>query len=140
MSLQNCNVLFVCVENSNRSQMAEAFARLHGGEAVNAWSAGSCPSGTVNSRAINAMKELGLDLSTHTSKGLDDLPAVEWDWIVTMGCGDACPNIPAKNRDDWALPDPREMAPEDFNKVRDEIQGRVVALLRLMNVEINSYE
>lgn len=140
MSVQKCNLLFVCVENSNRSQMAEAFARLHGGDAVNAWSAGSRPCGSVNHRAIAAMQELNIDLTTHTSKGLDDVPAVEWDWIVTMGCGDACPHIPAKNRADWALPDPREMAPEDINKVRDEIQGRVVALLRHMDVEVNNNE
>ena len=140
MSDQKCNLLFVCIENSNRSQMAEAFARLHGGDAVNAWSAGSRPCGSVNPRAVAAMQERNVDLTVHSSKGLDDVPAVEWDWIVTMGCGDACPSIPARNRDDWALPDPREMDPEDFNKVRDEIEGRVVSLLRQMNVEVKNYE
>lgn len=112
-------LLFVCVENSNRSQMAEAFARLHGGEKVVAWSAGSRPSGVVNPRATAAMKEKGVDLSNHHSKSLDDLPEVTWDLVITMGCGDACPHLPARHRDDWALPDPRNMEPGEFNKVRE---------------------
>ncbi len=122
-------LLFVCVENSNRSQMAEAFARLHGGDAVEAWSAGSRPSGTVNPKAVAAMTERGIDLSTHRSKGLDELPAGEWEWVITMGCGDACPHLPARRRDDWALADPRNMAPEDFNEVRDSIERHVLALI-----------
>lgn len=124
------HILFVCVENSNRSQMAEAFARRHGGEGIEAWSAGSRPSGTVNPRATAAMKEIGIDLTTHRSKGLEDLPAVEWDWVITMGCGDSCPHLPARNRADWPLPDPKHMEPEDFNRVRDEIERRVREVLR----------
>src|SRR5205809_4094423 len=86
-------LLFVCVENSNRSQMAEAFARIHGGDAVEAYSAGSRPSGRINPRAVEAMREIGYDLSTHASKGLADFDGQEFDVAVTMGCGDECPLV-----------------------------------------------
>jgi arsenate reductase (thioredoxin) len=122
-------VLFVCVENSNRSQMAEAFARMHGAGKVEAFSAGSRPSGVVNPRAIRAMKELGYDLTAHRSMGLDEIPEGPYAAVVTMGCGDACPWVPAERREDWALPDPREMEPEEFNAVRDEVERRVRGLL-----------
>lgn len=122
-------VLFVCVENSNRSQMAEAFARMHGAELVDAHSAGSRPSGRVNPRAIAAMRERGYDLATHRSTGLDDIPPGPYAAVVTMGCGDECPWIPAERCEDWALPDPREMPPEQFNQVRDEVERRVLDLL-----------
>lgn len=120
-------VVFVCVENSNRSQMAEAFARMTGG--VEAHSAGSRPSGKVNAKAIEVMKELGYDLTTHHSKSLDDLPAVPFDAAVTMGCGDACPNVRASRREEWNIPDPKEMPPEEFRKVRDLIGSKVRELL-----------
>ena len=122
-------VLFVCVENSNRSQMAEAFARMHGAGRVEAFSAGSKPSGVVNPKAVEAMKELGYDLTTHGSKSLDEVPRGPYDAVVTMGCGDACPWIPAERREDWELQDPKHMPPEEFRKVRDDIQRRVRALL-----------
>jgi len=122
-------LLFVCIENSNRSQIAEAFARIHGGGRVEAWSAGSRPSGRVNPRAIEAMRELGYDLSAHASKSLDDLPSVEFDAVVTMGCGDACPFVAARRRLDWQIPDPREMSPADFRAVRDRIEREVLDLL-----------
>ena len=83
--------LFVCIENSNRSQMAQAFAKIWGGEKVEAYSAGSRPSGKINPKAIASMSELGYDLSTHDSKSLDEIPAIQFDYVVTMGCGDACP-------------------------------------------------
>lgn len=123
------NVLFVCVENSNRSQMAEGFARHYGGTDVHAFSAGSKPSGKVNPKAIAAMAELGIDLCDHQSNDLASLPQIDWDWVITMGCGDACPHLPAKNRDDWALQDPRDLPPDQFNVVRDEIRDRVKKLL-----------
>ena len=122
-------VLFVCVENSNRSQMAEAFARLHGGGAVEAHSAGSRPSGRVNPKAIAAMAERGIDLSAHTSKGLDAVEQLAFDAAVTMGCGDACPHVRARIRDDWALADPRELDADGVRAVRDEIERRVKELL-----------
>ena len=123
-------VLFVCVENSNRSQMAQAFARIHGGADIEVYSAGSKPSGTVNPRAIESMRERGYDLSGHTSKSLDDLPLDrEWDFVATMGCGDNCPLLRARRREDWNLPDPKNLPPEEFRRVRDEIEGRVKTML-----------
>ena len=121
-------VLFVCVENSNRSQMAEAFARRLGGNGVEALSAGSKPSGRINPKAIRFMAELGIDLSTHASKSLADI-AGEFDAVITMGCGDSCPWMPAKRREDWALPDPRDLDDDGYRGVRDEIGARVKALL-----------
>jgi protein-tyrosine-phosphatase len=121
-------VLFVCVENSNRSQMAEAFARIHGGDGVEALSAGSRPSGKINPKAVRFMGELGYDLAAHSSKSLDDIDG-EFDAVVTMGCGDACPWVPAKRREDWALPDPRDMDDAGYRAVRDDISARVQALL-----------
>jgi protein-tyrosine-phosphatase len=122
-------VLFVCVENSNRSQMAEAFARMHGADTIDAQSAGSRPSGRVNPKAVAAMKELGYDLTTHSSKGLDEFNGKEVEVAVTMGCGDECPLVIAKHRIDWQIPDPRDMTPEDFLGVRDLIEQKVKALI-----------
>src|SRR5262245_41929699 len=122
-------VIFVCIENSNRSQMAQAFARMIGGANVEAHSAGSRPSGRVNPKAIAAMAALGYDLTTHSSKGLDDYNGQEFDAAVTMGCGDACPLVKAKRRIDWQIPDPRDMGPEEFRKVRDQIGEKVRELL-----------
>ena len=121
-------VLFVCVENSNRSQMAEAFARMLGGDAVEAISAGSRPSGRINPKAIRFMDELGYDLSAHASKSLDEVGG-EFDAVITMGCGDSCPWVAAKRREDWALPDPRDMDDDGYRAVRDRIGARVRELL-----------
>ena len=122
-------VLFVCVENSCRSQMAEGFARALGLGRVEAHSAGSRPSGRVDPRTIEMMREAGIDLSGARSKGLDDLPGGTWDWIVTMGCGDACPHLPARDRADWDLPDPKGMDDAGFREVRDRTQALVADLL-----------
>jgi arsenate reductase len=124
-------LLFVCIENSNRSQMANAFAKIVGeslGVPVEAFSAGSRPSGIVNPKAIAAMAELGYDLTTHDSKSLDDVPHTGYDAVVTMGCGDACPFVEGRLHEDWALPDPKHMEPEEFRTVRDEIRRRVADL------------
>lgn len=121
-------VLFVCVENANRSQMAEAFARIHGGDQVEAFSAGSRPSGQINPKAVRFMSELGYDLTAHGSKSLDEI-AGEFDAVITMGCGDDCPWVPARRREDWALPDPKHMDDGAYRAVRDEISARVRALL-----------
>lgn len=121
-------VLFVCVENSNRSQMAEAFAHIHGGDDVEALSAGSAPSGVINPKAIRFMSELGYDLTRHASKSLDEIEG-EFDAVVTMGCGDNCPWVPAKRREDWALADPKYMDDAEYRAVRDEIGMRVKRLL-----------
>jgi arsenate reductase (thioredoxin) len=122
-------MLFVCVENSNRSQMAEAFARMHGGAGVEAFSAGSRPSGAINPKAIEAMRERGYDLSRHDSKSLSQIPDVEYDFVATMGCGDACPMVKAKRREDWAIPDPKHLSPDEFRQVRDLIESRVIVTL-----------
>lgn len=122
-------ILFVCVENSNRSQMAEAFARMHGGHEVEAHSAGSRPSGRINPRAIEAMRELGYDLTTHDSKSLEQFTGTAVDVAVTMGCGDACPLVAATRREEWNIPDPREMPPDQFRQVRDLIDRKVKELL-----------
>lgn len=110
--------------------MAQAFALMHGREAVEAFSAGSKPSGIINTKAIAAMKELGYDLSTQNSKSLEQVKQfAPFDAVVTMGCGDACPWMPAKQFIDWQIPDPRNMEPAEFNKVRDIIEGQVKKLL-----------
>ena len=123
-------LLFVCIENSNRSQMSQAFAKILGGENVDAYSAGSKPSGIVNPKAIAAMKELGYDLSTHDSKSLEEVKEfAPFDAVVTMGCGDACPWMPAKQFIDWQIPDPKHMEPAQFNEIRDLIGEKVKALI-----------
>jgi arsenate reductase len=123
-------LLFVCVENSNRSQMSQAFATIHGGSAIEAYSAGSKPSGIVNPKAIAAMKELGYDLSKHDSKSLEEVKQyAPFDVVVTMGCGDACPWMPAKQFVDWQIPDPKHMEPKEFNEVRDFIEKKVKELI-----------
>jgi arsenate reductase (thioredoxin) len=123
-------VIFVCIENSNRSQMAEAFARIHGAGRVEAVSAGSRPSGLINPKAVEAMKQVGYDLTLHNSKGLDDFNGQVFDAAVTMGCGDECPFVLAKQRVEWNIPDPKEMPPEQFGKVRDAIEAKVIDLVR----------
>jgi protein-tyrosine-phosphatase len=125
-------ILFVCVENSNRSQMAEAFAKIHGKGKVEVYSSGSRPSGIINPKAIAAMKELGYDLTQHDSKSLDEIPKIKYDYAITMGCGDECPFVIADHRDDWKLEDPKHMEPAQFNQVRDEIERRVLDLLAKM--------
>jgi protein-tyrosine-phosphatase len=124
-------LLFVCVENSNRSQMSQALASMIGGDRVDAFSAGSKPSGIINPKAISAMRELGYDLSSHVSKSLDEVRSVApFDVVVTMGCGDACPWMPAERFVDWSIPDPKEMNEDDFRKIRDQIGELVRQLLK----------
>jgi arsenate reductase (thioredoxin) len=125
-------VVFVCVENSNRSQMAEAFARIHGSGLVEAYSAGSRPSGRVNPKAVDSMREVGYDLSRHDSKSLADLAGMGFDVAVTMGCGDECPLIKAKRREDWNIPDPKEMPPDQFREIRNLIEKKVKELLQTL--------
>jgi len=123
-------ILFVCIENSNRSQMAQAFATMYGKGAIQAFSAGSRPSGIINPKAIAAMKELDYDLSKHNSKSLDEVRIhAPFDAVITMGCGDACPWMPAQQHTDWQIPDPRNMDKEEFNKVRDQISDLVKNLV-----------
>jgi protein-tyrosine-phosphatase len=112
--------------------MAEGFAQALGGGRIATHSAGSRPSGQVNPRAIVFMREKGIDLTKQASKGFDDLPpGVRWDFVVTMGCGDACPHLPARTRLDWDLPDPKALPDDDFRRVRDRIESLVGDVLEL---------
>ena len=109
--------------------MAEAFARTHGAGKVEAHSAGSRPSGRVNPKAVEAMREVGYDLTTHTSKGLDGFNGTAVEVAVTMGCGDECPLVLAGRRVDWQIPDPRDMTPDEFRGVRNLIETKVKELI-----------
>ena len=121
-------VLFVGVDNSCRSQIAEALARLFFAERLEAHSAGSRPSGSVHPKAVLALRSMGYDLTRHRSKALGDLPDVEWDWAISMGCGDECPGVRARQRLDWQIPDPRHLPLEDVEEVRDLIRVRIEEL------------
>lgn len=128
------NIVFVCVENSCRSQMAEALARMHQPNGYAIYSAGSRPSGVVNPRAVEVMAELHYDLSRHQSRSLDHLPDLDYDAVITMGCGDNCPELSAKIKEDWGLPDPKHLPIDEFRQVRDRIEQQVLDLYqRLAN-------
>ena len=124
------SILFVCVANSCRSQMAEAIARSIVGASWEIWSAGSHPSGQVHPVAVQLTQELGLDVSAHRSKGLDQVPARTWDYVVTMGCGDACPTVRAHHRVDWQIPDPVGLPLEEARHIRDQLAQQVRQLLQ----------
>ncbi len=128
-------VLFVCVENSCRSQIAEAFAKIHGGNELESYSAGSRASGKVNEKAIKSMQETGYDLGTHKSKSLSDVPDIEYDFAITMGCGDECPHIRAKQREDWVIQDPKNMNQQEFNKIRDIIEEKILSLIENQDLQ-----
>ena len=127
-------ILFVCVENACRSQVAQAFAAYYGQGRVEAQSAGSRPRGSVDSTAIAVMRERGIDMSAHTSKGLADLPSIRWDAIVTMGCGDVCPQLPATRRIDWQIPDPARQPVETYRAICDLIERHIKALLEELSL------
>jgi protein-tyrosine-phosphatase len=121
-------IIFICVENSNRSQMAEAFGCMYAPPGVEVYSAGSKPSGRVNPKAVEAMKELGYDMSTHRSKGVDELPPGAFDIVISL-CGDECPTLNANRRIDWQIPDPKNLSEGDYREVRNLIGRMVKALL-----------
>lgn len=122
-------IAFICVENANRSQMAEAFARAIGGRDIEAHSAGSRPCGMVNAGTVESMRRAGYDLSNQSSKSLDALAHLELDVAVTMGCGDECPGLRAARRIEWNIPDPRDLSRRQFDQVRDLIGQKVRALI-----------
>lgn len=122
-------VIFVCIENSCRSQMAEAFGRIHGEGKLEVHSSGSKPSGKVNPRAIEFMAELDYDLSQHDSKPLSEFEGMHFDYAITMGCGDECPMIKADHREDWGIPDPKNEDADTFREIRSLIENKVKALL-----------
>ncbi len=109
--------------------MAEGFATALANDRADAWSAGSAPGARVHPLAIQVMKEKEIDIALGLTKSLDDLPDQRWDYVITMGCGDACPIVPARKKADWKISDPKNGPIEDFRIVRDEIETRVKALL-----------
>jgi arsenate reductase (thioredoxin) len=125
-------VLFVCVHNAGRSQMAAGFLQHLAGDRVEVLSAGSQPADAVNPVAVAAMAEVGIDLAVATPKLLTDAAVQEADVVVTMGCGDACPFYPGKRYEDWPLDDPAGQGIEGVRPIRDEIRSRVEALVAEM--------
>ena len=123
------NILFVCQENACRSQMAEAFARYYGKGVVNAASAGSRSRGYVDTGAKSVMAECGISLDDHESKGLEALPVQQWDVVIGMGCGNACPQVDAVEHLEWNIPDPVGEPPARYRAVRDLIDTHVKALV-----------
>lgn len=123
-------ILFVCIENSCRSQMAGGFAKFYGEDRVEVFSAGSNPSGKVDQTAIEVMKEKGIDISSQSSKGFKELPYKDFDYVITMGCGDVCPFVPAKTRIEWEIEDPKGKSKEEFRKTRDKIENKVKEFLK----------
>jgi len=115
--------------------MAEAFSKIHGKHVIEAYSAGSRPLGTVNDKAIKSMRKVGYDLTTHKSKSLNDIPNVEYDFAITMGCGDECPYVRTKQRQNWGLPDPKNMNDSEFDQVRDLIEEKVLSFINILSIE-----
>ena len=122
-------VLFVCVHNAGRSQMAAGFMRELGGDRVEVLSAGSAPKDSINPIAVEAMAEVGIDIRNQQPKVLTTEAVLESDAVITMGCGDACPFYPGKRYEDWVLEDPAGQDIVFVRNVRDEIKGRVATLL-----------
>ncbi|MFM9099249.1 MAG: arsenate reductase ArsC [Actinomycetota bacterium] len=122
-------VLFVCVHNAGRSQMAAGFMEHHGGGRVEVLSAGSAPKESINPVAVEAMLEKGIDIANRKPKVLTNESVQASDVVITMGCGDACPFYPGKRYEDWVLEDPAGQNLEFVRRVRDEIEARVKQLL-----------
>jgi arsenate reductase len=123
-------VLFVCVHNAGRSQMAAGFLRELGKDRVEVLSAGSAPKGSINPVAVAAMAEVGIDIANNSPKVLTPEAVEASDVVITMGCGDVCPFYPGKRYEDWVLDDPAGQGIESVRIIRDEIKGRIEALLR----------
>ncbi|MCX6429848.1 MAG: arsenate reductase ArsC [Actinobacteria bacterium] len=129
MSPKKPTVLFVCVHNAGRSQMAAGFMRELAGDRVEVLSAGSMPKDSINPIAVEAMAELGIDIAGQQPKVLTNEAVMEADTVVTMGCGDACPFYPGKRYEDWVLEDPAGQDIAFVRNVRDDIKQRVEQLL-----------
>lgn len=129
MSSHKPTVLFVCVHNAGRSQMAAGFMKTLGADRVEVLSAGSAPKDSINPIAVQAMQELGIDISNNVPKVLTPEAVQESDAVITMGCGDACPFYPGKRYEDWVLDDPAGQGIESVRIIRDEIKKRVEQLL-----------
>ena len=129
MSKEKKKILFVCVENARRSQMAEGFAKAFGQGKLEVYSAGSRPSLEIDPLVIEVMKEKRIDLTAKRPKGLNDLPPIEMDYLITMGCEEVCPAVLAKKIMEWKIPDPKGKSIDFFREVRDIIEGKVKSLL-----------
>jgi arsenate reductase len=129
MKKQRQTIVFICVENARRSQIAEAFAEAIGQGELEVYSAGSRPSSAIDPIVIEVMKERGIDLSSKRPKGLNDLPPIEMDYLITMGCEETCPAVPAKKIIEWEIPDPKGKSIVIFREVRDLIETKVKSLL-----------
>ena len=130
MSDETKKILFVCVQNASRSQMAQGFAETFGKGRVEVYSAGSRPSSHINPLAIEVMKEKGIDLLSRHPKGLNDLPPVEMDYLVTMGCEETCPAVVAKKIIEWQIPDPKGKPIDEVRRIRDMLEVKVKMLLK----------
>ncbi|ACV08035.1 arsenate reductase ArsC [Jonesia denitrificans] len=129
------SVLFVCVHNAGRSQMAAGFLRHLGGDNVEVRSAGSAPANQINPVAVDAMNEVGIDITAEQPKVLTTDAVQASDVVITMGCGDACPIFPGKRYEDWKLEDPAGQGIESVRPIRDEIRQRILTLLGELGVE-----
>jgi protein-tyrosine-phosphatase len=129
MSDKKATVLFVCVHNAGRSQMAAGYLQHLAGDRVQVLSAGTEPKNEINPSAIAAMAEEGIDIANNTPKVLTDSAVKESDYVITMGCGDTCPFFPGKTYLDWPLNDPAGKGVEDVRPIRDEIRAKVEALI-----------
>ena len=129
MLKEKMKIVFVCVENARRSQMAQGFAEAFGEGKIEGYSAGSRPSSHIDPLVIEVMKEKGIDLSARRPKSLDDLPPIEMDYLVTMGCEETCPAVSAKRMIEWEIPDPKGRGIDVVRTVRDVIEKKVRALL-----------
>ena len=133
MQGEKLRIVFVCVENARRSQMAQGFAEAFGQGKVEVYSAGSHPSSQIDPLVTEVMKERGIDLSSKRPKGLNDLPPVEMDYLITMGCEETCPAIRAKKTIEWEIPDPKGKSISGFREVRNMIENKIRALLAEIN-------
>jgi protein-tyrosine-phosphatase len=131
------SVLFVCVHNAGRSQMAAAFLAAMAGDHVYVSSAGSEPADSVNPAVVKAMLEEGIDISAESPKMLDTAQVCESDVVITMGCGDACPVFPGKRYEDWKLEDPAGQGVDAVRPIRDEIRGLVQTLINSLDIGSN---
>jgi arsenate reductase len=128
--MEKKRIVFICVENARRSQMAEAFADAFGQGKLEVYSAGSRPSLEIDPLVIEVMKEKGIDLTAKRPKGLNDLPPIEMDYLVTMGCEETCPAVPTKKIIEWEIPDPKGKSINIVRNVRDMIDEKVRAFLK----------
>jgi len=122
-------VLFVCVHNAGRSQMAAGLLKALAGDDIEVLSAGSAPKESINPQAVEVMKELGIDIAVEKPKVLTTDSVIASDVVITMGCGDACPFFPGKRYEDWVLDDPAGASVEEVRRIRDEIRIRVERLI-----------